>query len=102
MNERQAQLDWIYEAIGGGELQCTDAVMARINELEGGKSILTPLTEPLTFNEWCSEADIEREYERFHDEYGDAAALLSDYKEYHYQAYLERFKIHGKFCSIFA
>lgn len=98
MNKHQAQLDWIYEAIGNNELQCTDAVMARINELEGGKSIL----EPLTFSEWCDQSNIESHYNSFHGEYGDLAGLLCDYKEYHYNYYLEQHKIYGKYTTLFA
>lgn len=31
----KAELDWIYEAVGNNELDCNDAVLARISELEG-------------------------------------------------------------------
>jgi len=34
MKEQNAELDWIYEAIGGNVLDCNDAVLARIDELE--------------------------------------------------------------------
>jgi len=34
MNEAKAELNWIYEAIGNNELECNDAVLARINVLE--------------------------------------------------------------------
>lgn len=50
------------------------------------------MKQPLTFFEWCSESDVEEKYQTFHDEYGDAAALLSDYKQYHYEEYLADFK----------
>ena len=46
---------------------------------------------PLSFEEWCYDSDIEEKYQQFHDEYGDAACLLSEYKEYHYNEYLEQF-----------
>lgn len=49
------------------------------------------MNEPLSFSEWCNEVEIEAQYQRFHDEYGDAACLLSQYKEFHYQEYLESF-----------
>lgn len=52
------------------------------------KSMLTPLS----FDAWCHEYRIEEKYEMFHDEYGDSAAFLSDYKEFHYEEYLEDFK----------
>ena len=50
--------------------------------------------EPLSFSEWCYETDIEAKYEAFHDEYGDLAASLPEYKECHYQEYIEGFKQH--------
>ena len=50
------------------------------------------MKQPLTFSEWCSESDVEEKYQTFHDEYGDAAPLLSDYKQYHYEEYLAVFK----------
>ena len=34
MKHLQAQLEWIYEAIGGNELDCNDAVLAQINRLD--------------------------------------------------------------------
>jgi len=37
-------------------------------------------------------SDVEEKYQTFHDEYGDAAPLLSDYKQYHYEEYLADFK----------
>jgi len=37
-------------------------------------------------------SDVEEKYQTFHDEYGDAAALLSDYKQYHYEEYRADFK----------
>jgi hypothetical protein len=48
--------------------------------------------KPLSFEQWCSDVDIESQYEAFHDEYGDAAALLCEYKQYHYEEYLESFE----------
>ena len=48
--------------------------------------------EVKSFEQWCSDVDIESRYEAFHDEYGDAAALLCEYKQYHYEEYLESFK----------
>ena len=50
------------------------------------------MKQPLTFSEWCSESDVEEKYQTFHDEYGDAAPLLSEYKQYHYEVYLADFK----------
>jgi hypothetical protein len=50
------------------------------------------MNKPLSFQQWCYEVDIESQYEAFHDEYGDAAGLLSQYKEYHYEVYLQSFK----------
>jgi hypothetical protein len=87
------ELDWIYEAIGNNELQCTDLVLKRIDELSISK---VDTVEPLTFSQWKYESDIESKYNNFHDEYGDAAALLSQYTEYHYAEYLERIKRDGK------
>ena len=46
---------------------------------------------PLSFEEWCDTTDIESKYQSFHDEYGDAACLLSEYKQLHYNEYLETF-----------
>ena len=48
--------------------------------------------KPLSFEQWCSDVDIESQYEAFHDEYGDAAALLCEYKQYHYEEYLQSFE----------
>jgi len=47
----------------------------------------------MTFDEWCCESDIEDRWQAFHDEYGDAACLLSEYKEYHYQEYVREFQL---------
>lgn len=46
----------------------------------------------LPFSEWCFETDIEEKYAQFYDEYGDLACSLSEYKERHYQEYVENFK----------
>jgi len=59
------------------------------------------IVEPLTFDQWRYESDIESKYNSFHDEYGDLAGLLSDYKEYHYNEYLERVKRDGKYADLF-
>ena len=48
--------------------------------------------KPLSFEEWCHEVDIESQYKALHDEYGYATALLSDYKQHHYEEYLENFE----------
>jgi hypothetical protein len=50
------------------------------------------MNELLSFEDWCSEEDIEEKYERFYDEYGDSACSLWEYKERHYQEYVENFK----------
>jgi hypothetical protein len=60
-------------------------------------SELNHLPVPLTFDEWYYQSDVESHYDSFHSEYGDSAALLSDYEKYHYDNYLERFKIYGKY-----
>jgi hypothetical protein len=93
MNEQHAQLNWIYTAIGNNELECTGAVLTRIGELE---SVLNPANSPLSFDEWCDLSNVESHYESFHNKYGDLACFLSDYKQYHYELYCERFKIYGK------
>ncbi len=46
----------------------------------------------MSFEEWCYRTDIESQWQAFHDEYGDSACLLSDYKEYHYQQYVLTFR----------
>jgi len=46
----------------------------------------------LSFEDWCREEDIEEKYEQFSDGYGDASYSLSEYKERHYQEYVENFK----------
>ena len=33
------------------------------------------MNEPLSFEEWCHEVDIESQYKALHDEYGYATAL---------------------------
>ena len=48
--------------------------------------------KPLSFEEWCYEVDIESQYKALHDEYGYATALLSDYKQHHYEEYLQSFE----------
>ena len=45
--------------------------------------------KPLDFSDWVDKYNIEEKYQIFHDEYGDAACLLDEYKERHYQEYLE-------------
>jgi hypothetical protein len=56
------------------------------------RSPVVIIMEPLTFEEWCSDTDIEAKYEAFHDEYGDAAAPLWEYKQVHYEEYLADFE----------
>ncbi len=46
---------------------------------------------PLSFSEWCYKNNIEEKYKQFHDEYGDAACSLNEYKERHYNEYLNQF-----------
>jgi hypothetical protein len=50
------------------------------------------MKEPLSFYDWCYDNDIEEKYQMFHDEYGDAACSMTEYKERHYEEYLENFK----------
>lgn len=47
--------------------------------------------EAMGFETWVYESNIEEKYKTFRAEYGDVAGLLSDYKEVHYQGYLEEF-----------
>lgn len=54
------------------------------------------MKEPLSFEQWCEDVRIEEHYRAFHDEYGDAAGLLYDYKQVHYKEYLDEFKRHGR------
>lgn len=49
-------------------------------------------SKPLSFDEWCYQSNVEGKYVRYYEEYGDSMSLLSVYKEYHYQCYLERFE----------
>lgn len=49
-------------------------------------------TPPLSFDEWRCEKRIEDKYQSFHDEYGDLAGPLWQYKEIHYQEYLKDFQ----------
>lgn len=42
----------------------------------------------MTKESFESQYGVERTYELFRDEYGDAAALYSDYLDYHYQDYI--------------
>lgn len=83
----QDELDALYEKIGGTGYSITNADLTRIDELN---ALINPPQRPLTFTEWCDQADVETHYNAFHDEYGDSACFLSDYKEYHYNAYLDR------------
>lgn len=84
----QEELDEIYESIGSGE-PMTDEIQHKIEVLL--KKMESPKPEPMSFDEWCYDTNIEDKYEVFHGEYGDAACMLSDYKKYHYQEYLENF-----------
>ena len=45
----------------------------------------------MTYNEWYSEHgdEVEREWHFIHDEYGDLAPLLSQFKEQRYREFLE-------------
>ena len=63
-------------------------------------SELTYIDVPLSFNQWCEQSNVEDKYNNFHDEYGDAACLLSDYKQYHYDQYLSNFKKYGKYTTL--
>lgn len=49
------------------------------------------MNEPLSFSQWCYEVDIEAQYQRFYDEYGYSACSLTEYKERHYEEYLQNF-----------
>lgn len=51
---------------------------------------------PLSFDEWCVKSDVKDKYKEFIDVYDDTSVALNDYKEYYYNEYLKRFKIHGK------
>lgn len=64
----------------------------KTSEIFSCEEIKEDKPKPLSFEQWCSDVDIESQYEAFHDEYGDAAALLCEYKQYHYEEYLESFK----------
>jgi hypothetical protein len=66
-----------------------DEVWGVENQIE---AIENPPEPPLSKDNFESNYDIQREYERFHDEYGDAAAMYSDYLEYHYRDYLNHHK----------
>jgi hypothetical protein len=46
---------------------------------------------PLSFSEWCYEAQIEAEHEKLNYELGDGACLLSDYKTIMYALYVKEF-----------
>lgn len=48
--------------------------------------------KPLTFEEWKEFSNVESRYEQHHDEYGDSCPFYSQYAEYHYNEYLERWK----------
>ena len=54
------------------------------------------MNEPLSFTAWCYEYDIEAQWQKLHDELGDLACLLSQYKEYHYNEYLANFGLDSK------
>lgn len=84
----QEELDSIYERLGGNE-PVTAAILDRIKQLE---NLINPPPQPLSFEQWCYDVDIEAQYQALYDEYGDAAAPLWSYKQYHYLAYLEEFK----------
>jgi len=51
------------------------------------EEIENPPIPPLSIESFESAYNVEREYERFRDEYGDAAALYSGYLRYHYDTY---------------
>ena len=50
------------------------------------------MKEPLSFYDWCCDTNIEEQYKLFHDEYGDLAGSMTEYKDRHYEEYLENFK----------
>jgi hypothetical protein len=90
------QLDNLFIEIGGNPsnlkelLEQADKIENQIETLK----IENWLKEnpPLSIDAWVYEKGIERDYERLHEEYGDAACLYSEYKEYRYQEYLENYQ----------
>jgi hypothetical protein len=59
------------------------------NQIE---EITNPKPPPFSKEEFESHYSVGRKYQSFHDEYGDAAALYSEYLDYHYRDYLEHNK----------
>jgi hypothetical protein len=91
LRKRQTDL-YVKIADASGE-DVLNSLLDEVWELEDQiGAIENPQEPPLSKEEFESDYHIQREYERFHDEYGDAASLYSDYLEYHYQNYLKYHK----------
>lgn len=90
LQELEKRRDDLYVRIAdasGEERDCLlDDVWAVEDEIE---SLINPPKPKMSKDEFESFYNVQREYERFHDEWGDAAAFYSDYLDHHYQDYLE-------------
>jgi hypothetical protein len=89
LDDLRDQQETLYIKIADATGDDLDVLLDEVWELERKiEKIENPPKPPFTENEFESYYNIERRYDRFRDEYGDAAALYSDYLNYHYRDYL--------------
>lgn len=93
LQELRKQQEDLYVKIADAKGDELDTLLCAVWEIEAIlEGIENPPTPPLSIESFESQYNVNREYERFHDEYGDAAAFYSDYLEYHYNTYLSYHK----------
>ena len=94
MNLEQLKLKQIelYEKIADATSVKLDSLLDELSEVDRMiDEIENPPLPPLTIYEFEDNFNIKGAYESFRDECGDAAALYSDYLEYHYADYLSHY-----------
>jgi hypothetical protein len=99
LEELTKRRDDLYIKIGEARGDELDDYLDEVWKIEDQiEEIENPPTPPMTIESFESHYNVEREYERFRDEYGDAAALYSDYLQYHYNGYCVFHKSDIYFC----
>lgn len=89
LQELRAQQDDLYIKIADAKGDELDTLLCAVWEIEDIlEEIENPPIPPLSVEGFESHYNVKREYERFHDEYGDAAASYNGYLKYHYDSYL--------------
>lgn len=100
LKDLKAELESLYIQIAESSKEEVEALSDKASKLEDEiENIENPPSPPMSLEEWERVYDVRKVYERFSDEYGDAAAFYSDYRHYHYQIYFTSHK-RGAYYSL--